>query len=99
MSSRARRRGAEAVSAGPKHEISACSHVVSMRTAREWIDLATTRRIAALADVDPRSVDRVILGKPTRDSIRLRVLAVLEKAGILPPEPAATDPKPSGEGA
>jgi DNA-binding LacI/PurR family transcriptional regulator len=48
------------------------------------IDAPTVRRVAVVADADPRSVRRVIQGAQTRPSVRRRVLAALAELGIAP---------------
>jgi hypothetical protein len=57
--------------------------------ARQIIDEATRRKLAVLADVDPRSIDRVILGQPVRGAAGVRALAVIVDAGLLPPQDGA----------
>lgn len=64
-----------------KHEKSPCHPGVHMK-ARDLLDTVTARRIAVLADADPRSVDRVLLGKPIRGSVRLRILSALAECGL-----------------
>ncbi|ABC81656.1 hypothetical protein Adeh_1885 [Anaeromyxobacter dehalogenans 2CP-C] len=69
-----------------------------MMRAREILDSASTRDVATLARVDPRSVDRVLEGKPTRPSVRLRVIAALAECGLeslaSPNEPSASSSEP-----
>lgn len=60
-------------------------HAVRVRTAREVIDEATRRRLAVLADVDPRTIDKVILGQPVRGAAGVRALAILTETGIVAP--------------
>jgi hypothetical protein len=59
---------------------------VATRTnpARDLIDTATLRRLSALSGADPRTVDKVLLGKPVRGDVAIRILAVLHDAGITP---------------
>lgn len=59
-------------------------HPVCVRTARELIDEATRRRLAVAADCDPRTIDKVILGKPVRGAAGIRALTVLKDCGIEP---------------
>lgn len=51
--------------------------------ARDIIDTATRRRVAVQSYADERTVDKVLLGKPVRGDVAIRVLAVLHEAGIL----------------
>jgi hypothetical protein len=44
----------------------------------------TLRKIAALADVDPRTVARVVAGLPTQPSQRERIHEALKGAGLWP---------------
>lgn len=50
--------------------------------ARDLLDTVAARRIAVMADTDPRTVDRVITGQPTRPGVRLRVVAALLDCGL-----------------
>lgn len=52
--------------------------------ARQLIDEATRRKLAVLADVDPRTIDKVILGQAVRGAAGLRALAALTDCGIVP---------------
>jgi hypothetical protein len=52
--------------------------------ARAIIDESTRRRLAVLADVDPRSIDKLLLGQSVRGAAGIRALAVLADAGLLP---------------
>lgn len=66
--------------------------------ARDLLDTVAARRIAVLADTDPRTVDRVITGQPTRPGVRLRVVAALQECGLdalaaTPNEPSASPPE------
>ncbi len=51
---------------------------------RQVIDESTRRKLAVLADCDPRTIDKVILGRPVRGAAGLRALAVLTECGIAP---------------
>lgn len=66
--------------------------------ARDLLDTVAARRIAVLADTDPRTVDRVITGQPTRPGVRLRVVAALQECGLeslaSPNEPSASSSEP-----
>jgi hypothetical protein len=42
-------------------------------------------KIAALAGADPKTVKRVIEGRPTRPSVRARITEAMLKSGLLPP--------------
>ncbi len=63
-------------------------------TARKLIDEATRRKLAVLADCDPRTIDKVILGQPVRGAAGLRALAVLADCGIAPLESQDAAPAP-----
>ncbi len=54
--------------------------------ARDVVDTSTVRRICAITGADPRTVDKVILGRPVRGDVAIRVLAVLTECGIAPLE-------------
>ena len=47
---------------------------------------STIREIAVLTDVDPRTVQACLAGKPGRELVRKRVLAELARRGIVPRE-------------
>lgn len=53
-------------------------------SARALLDLPTTRRVACDAGADPKTVDRVLLGMPTRGTVRRRILAALIQSGLVP---------------
>ncbi len=53
-------------------------------------DASTLRRLAVLADVDPRSLRRLLRGEPVRGAAGHRARRVLIEAGYLT-EPATTE--------
>jgi len=55
------------------------------------IDAATLRYYAVLSDADPRSVSKVLEGKPVRVSLRRRIRAALEAAGVMVPKAEAAE--------
>ena len=57
--------------------------------ARDIIDTASLIRVAVMADCDPRSVDKLLLGRPVRASVAARILAVLKQCGIEPLTPSS----------
>lgn len=59
------------------------------------LDSYDLRRVADAAEVDPRSVARVLRGLPTHSRVRVHVLAALRQCGLGHLVPA--DPPPSGE--
>jgi hypothetical protein len=61
-----------------------------MRADPRLLPWPTTLRVACVAGVDPRSVDRVRLELPTRESVRVRVMAALLDMGLV--SPAETPP-------
>jgi len=69
-------------------------HQPDTTKARKLIDESTRRKLAVLADVDPRTIDKVMLGRPVRGAARLRVLAVLADCGIAPLEGQDAAPAP-----
>jgi len=50
------------------------------------VDTSTLRRLAAEADVDPRSLIRLLRGQPVRGGAGRRGRRVLEAYGFLPKE-------------
>ena len=52
--------------------------------AREIVDTATQLRIAVGTNASPKTVDKVLLGKPVRGDVGRRVLAFLLECGIAP---------------
>jgi hypothetical protein len=66
--------------------------MTSPRIADSPLDSSLARRIAVLADCDPRTVVRVTVGAPVRPSSRRRILRALEREGLghlVPPGPEA----------
>lgn len=53
------------------------------------VTVKTVRLIAADSDCDQRTAARVLLGLPTRPSLRERVIAAATKLGIDLPKPGA----------
>ncbi len=68
-------------------------YVYAMRP-RQLIDESTRRKLAVLADCDPRTIDKVILGQPVRGAAGLRALAVLTECGITPLDGQDAAPAP-----
>ncbi len=66
-------------------------------TARTLIGESTRRKLAVLADVDPRTIDKVILGQPVRGAAGIRALAVLAECGIAPLDGQDAAPATKGE--
>jgi hypothetical protein len=56
-----------------------------MLKARDWLDKATIRALSVRASVDPRTIVRVIEGRPVRGMAGQRALAALIESGVLPP--------------
>jgi hypothetical protein len=48
------------------------------------IDTATLRKLSAASGADPRTIDKVLLGKRVRGDVGVRVLAILLECGITP---------------
>jgi hypothetical protein len=55
-------------------------------------DYPTTRRVSCVAGVDPRTVDRVLMGLPTRPTVRVRVLEALLECGLVASEASPNEP-------
>jgi DNA-binding LacI/PurR family transcriptional regulator len=53
------------------------------------IDWRSALRVAVLADADPKTVLRVLEDKPTRPSVRQRIMAALLECGLVPAAPAS----------
>ena len=60
--------------------------------AREIVDTATLRRLSALSGADPRTIDKLLLGKPVKGDIAHRVAAVLIQLGIVVPRSGEETP-------
>lgn len=56
-----------------------------MLKARDWLDKATIRALAVRASCDPRTIARVIEGRPVRGLAGQRALAAIIDAGVMPP--------------
>lgn len=59
------------------------------------IDSAQARAVAVRVPCDPRSVVKVTIGMPVRDSLRRRILQALEAEGLAHLIPAAASPRPA----
>jgi DNA-binding LacI/PurR family transcriptional regulator len=62
------------------------------RRRRRPIDTAMARRVAVMADCDPRSVDRVMRGEMVRPMTARRIREALAELGLPAPPTAATSP-------
>jgi len=51
--------------------------MTTLQAQHDALDSRVLNRIASVADCDPRSVKRVLLGQPTRPAIKRRVLAAI----------------------
>jgi hypothetical protein len=60
----------------------------STMTRRSPYDWPTMRRVAVLADCDPRTVDRFLRGTNGHGPVRSRIMAALLDAGLVPPASA-----------
>jgi DNA-binding LacI/PurR family transcriptional regulator len=58
------------------------------------MDWPSVYRIAALSGADPKTVKRVADGKPTRPTVRTRIMAAMLECGMVPL--AASPNEPSG---
>jgi len=56
------------------------------KTKRRHLPAHIAREIAVAAQADPRSVQRVVSGLPTKGAIRDRILRVLHDRGALDPK-------------
>jgi hypothetical protein len=62
------------------------------------LPLHRLREIGVAANVDPRSVERVLLGLPTRGMVRERVELALVEAGLWPPLAGGVRTRPGRAG-
>lgn len=74
-------------------------HDAGMMKARRNLDEATRRELAVQAEVDPRTIEKVLRGEPVRGMAGRRARRVLEAAGLTIPAnlPSEGTPPTTGE--
>ena len=65
---------------------------------RHTLDAATIRELAVRADVDPRTISKVMDGQPARGMAGRRARAALIAGGFLEPSKASGQPGGNGGG-